>query len=71
MCMDVYLDQLIDYLHTTGKKQYQLAAEIGAPTPTVSRWFNRKGNISPSYRRIMFEKGILTKVTKAKGKQAS
>jgi len=47
------------YLEKTGKKQYELAAEIGAPVQTVNRWLRFKAKVSRAYREILKSKGIL------------
>lgn len=51
--------QLTAYLARTGKKQYELAAEIGAPVQTVNRWMNGKAKVSRAYRVILKSKGVL------------
>ncbi len=51
--------QLNAYLMRTGKKQYELAAELGVPAPTVNRWLNGKVHISKAYQTILKSKGIL------------
>lgn len=51
--------QLRAYLMRTGKKQYELASELGVPTPTVNRWLNAKAKISKAYQVILKTKGIL------------
>ena len=51
--------QLSAYLMRTGKKQYELAADLGVPAPTVNRWMNGKAKISKAYQTILKSKGIL------------
>ncbi len=51
--------QINAYLQRTGKRQYELAAELGVPAPTVNRWLNSKANISRAYQSILRTKGIL------------
>ncbi len=51
--------QLMTYLERTGKRQYELAAELGVPTPTVNRWIKGKVRISNAYQVILRSKGIL------------
>jgi len=50
--------QINAYLDRTGKKQYELAAEIGAPVQTVNRWLTGKTKVSRAYRAILKTKGI-------------
>ena len=47
------------YMMRTGKKQYELAAEIGAPVQTVNRWINGKAKVSRAYEVILRSKGVL------------
>lgn len=51
--------QIDSYLARTGKKQYELAAEIGAPVQTVNRWLNGKAKMSRAYQVILRSKGII------------
>jgi hypothetical protein len=51
--------QINAHLERTGKKQYELAAEIGAPVQTINRWLNFKAKVSRAYRSILKSKGIL------------
>ena len=51
--------QINAYLARTGKKQYELAAEIGAPVQTINRWLNGKAKVSRAYQVILKTKGIL------------
>ena len=51
--------QINAYLVRTGKRQYELAAELGVPAPTVNRWLNSKAKISKAYQSILRTKGIL------------
>jgi plasmid maintenance system antidote protein VapI len=51
--------QISSYLARTGKKQYELAAEIGAPVQTVNRWLNGKAKVSRAYQVILKSKGVL------------
>ena len=51
--------QLNAYLQRTDKRQYELAAELGVPAPTINRWLNGKVKISKAYQTIMRSKGIL------------
>ncbi len=52
--------QLRAYLARMGKKQYELAAEIGAPVQTVNRWLTGKTKVSRAYAMILKTKGILS-----------
>ena len=54
-----FVRQISAYLSRTGKKQYELAAELGVPPPTVNRWMNGKAKISKAYQTILKSKGIL------------
>ncbi len=51
--------QIRGYLARTGKKQYELAAEIGAPVQTVNRWLTGKTDISKAYIQVLKGRGIL------------
>ena len=51
--------QINAYLQRTDKRQYELAAELGVPAPTVNRWLNGKVKISKAYQVILKSKGIL------------
>ncbi len=53
------LRQIDHYLTKTQKRQYELAAEIGAPAQTVNRWLTGKAKISRAYRALLKERGIL------------
>ena len=52
--------QVSAYLARTGLKQYELAAEIGAPVQTINRWLNGKAKVSRAYRVILKSKGVLS-----------
>ena len=51
--------QINAYLQRTDKRQYELAAELGVPAPTVNRWLNGKAKVSKAYQSILRTKGIL------------
>jgi plasmid maintenance system antidote protein VapI len=51
--------QINAYLQRTDKRQYELAAELGVPAPTVNRWLNGKAKVSKAYQVILKSKGIL------------
>ncbi len=51
--------QIKAHLMRTGKRQYELAAELGVPAPTVNRWLNGKAKVSRAYQVIMRSKGII------------
>lgn len=51
--------QLNLYLAKTGKRQYELAADIGVPAPTVNRWLTGKSKVSKAYQVILKTKGII------------
>lgn len=51
--------QINAYLQRTDKRQYELAAELGVPAPTVNRWLNGKAKVSKAYQVILKAKGIL------------
>lgn len=51
--------QINAHLERTGKRQYELAAELGVPAPTVNRWLNGKAKVSKAYQVILKSKGIL------------
>lgn len=51
--------QIEAYLARTDKKQYELAAELGVPPPTVNRWLRARVKISPAYQSILRTRGIL------------
>jgi hypothetical protein len=53
------LQQLKRYMTDTRKRQYELAAEIGAPPQTVNRWFTGDTTVSKAYYNLMRAKGIL------------
>lgn len=53
------VNQIRSYLDKTGKKQYELAAEIGAPVQTVNRWLTGKTKISHAYVTVLKSKGIV------------
>jgi transcriptional regulator with XRE-family HTH domain len=57
--MEDVVKQIRAYLAKTGKKQYELAAEIGAPVQTVNRWLTGKTNASHAYLIVLKSKGIL------------
>lgn len=48
-----------EYMRREGMKQYELAAQIGAPAQTIHRWLRGKANISRAYRVVLETKGIL------------
>ena len=52
--------QMSAYLQRTGKKQYELAAEIGAPVQTVNRWLTGKTGVSRAYKVILRSRGVLS-----------
>ncbi len=51
--------QINAYLAKHDKKQYEFAAEIGAPPNTVNRWLSGKTKVSRAYQALMKAKGIL------------
>ena len=51
--------QIQAYLLRTDKRQYEFAAEIGAPVQTVNRWLTGKTKVSRAYQVILQTKGIL------------
>ena len=51
--------ELQAHLQRTGKKQYELAAEIGAPVQTVNRWLMGRTKISRAYQVVLQVKGII------------
>jgi plasmid maintenance system antidote protein VapI len=51
--------QLNAYLARSGKRQYELAADLGVPAPTVNRWLNGKAKVSKAYQVILKAKGII------------
>ena len=51
--------QISAYLERTGKRQYELAAELSVPAPTVNRWLNGKAKVSKAYQVILRAKGIV------------
>jgi len=51
--------QINSYLDRTGKKQYELAADIGAPSTTINRWLTGKTKVSRAYLSILKTKGIV------------
>lgn len=51
--------QINVYLARHDKKQYEFAAEIGAPVQTVNRWLTGKTKVSRAYQVILQSKGIL------------
>ena len=54
------LQQLKRYMTETRKRQYELAAEIGAPPQTVNRWLTSDTTVSKAYYNLMLVKGILS-----------
>ena len=54
------LRQLRQYLAQTGRRQYELAAAIGAPPQTVNRWLTGDATVSKAYYNLMLAKGILS-----------
>ncbi len=53
------VQEIEKYMNRTGKKQYELAAEIGVPPQTVNRWLNGKAAVSKAYSVILKSKGII------------
>lgn len=53
------VQQVFTYLSRTDKKQYEFAAEIGAPVQTVNRWLTGKTKVSRAYKALLKAKGIL------------
>lgn len=51
--------QLNAYLARHDKRQYEFAAEIGAPVQTVNRWLTGKTKVSRAYQALLQAKGIL------------
>ena len=51
--------QINAYLARTGKRQYELAADLGVPAPTVNRWLNGKAKVSRAYQVILKSKGVI------------
>lgn len=51
--------QINAYLMRTSKRQYELAAELGVPAPTINRWLNGKAKVSKAYQSILRTKGII------------
>ncbi len=47
------------YLAKSGRKQYELAAQIGAPVQTVNRWLTGKAKVSRAYQFMLKEKKII------------
>lgn len=60
MDKEVALREIRAYLERTKMKQYELAAEIGAPVQTVNRWLTGKTRISKAYVSVLKAKGIIT-----------
>ena len=53
------VNQINKYLEKTGRKQYELAADLGAPPPTINRWLNGKASVSKAYQSLLKQKGII------------
>jgi len=53
------LRQLRRYMTRTSRRQYELAADIGAPPQTVNRWLTGDATVSKAYYNLMLAKGIL------------
>ena len=53
------LRQINAYLARHDRKQYEFAAEIGAPVQTVNRWLTGKTKVSRAYQALLQAKGIL------------
>lgn len=51
--------QINAYIARHDKKQYEFAAEIGAPVQTVNRWLTGKTKVSRAYQALLQAKGIL------------
>ena len=51
--------QINAYLARHDRKQYEFAAEIGAPVQTVNRWLTGKTKVSRAYQALLQVKGIL------------
>ena len=51
--------QINAYLARHDKRQYEFAAEIGAPVQTVNRWLTGKTKVSRAYQALLQAKGIL------------
>lgn len=56
---DKLIKQIKFYMEDTGKRQYEVAAEIGAPPQTVNRWLNNAAAISNAYYQVLLAKGIV------------
>jgi len=53
------LSKLKDYMNKHDLRQWELARKLGIPEKTLSRWLNRKANISAAYLRILEKEGII------------
>ena len=53
------INQINQYLEKTGRKQYELAADLGAPPPTINRWLTGKTSVSKAYQMLLKQKGII------------
>lgn len=51
--------QINAYLARHDKRQYEFAAELGAPVQTINRWLTGKARVSKAYQAILKTKGIL------------
>ena len=51
--------QINAYIARHDKRQYEFAAEIGAPVQTVNRWLTGKTKVSRAYQALLQAKGIL------------
>jgi len=53
------LKEIAEFLISSGKKQYELAAEIGIPPQTLNRWLKGRTKVSNAYTKILRQKGII------------
>lgn len=53
------LQKLKDYMVKHNLRQWEFAQRLNIPEKTLSRWLNKKANISAAYLRILKKEGII------------
>jgi len=53
------LSKIETYMRKNKLRQWELAAKLGIPEATFSRWMTRRRNISRAYLKILQKEGII------------
>ena len=53
------IQKIKDYMLKHNLRQWELAKRLDIPEKTLSRWLNKKVNISAAYLRILKKEGVV------------